>query len=134
MKTILRSPLHPLMSQSTAVISITGRKSGSEYSFPVNYQRDGSIAWITSMKDRTWWKNLRGGAGVLLRIQGKDYQGTGEVFENISDVELYLGEYLEQNPVNAKYFDVGLNDDGEFVPGDLKKAAGDRVMVRVVLS
>jgi hypothetical protein len=134
MKAILLSPLHPLMSKNMAVLLVTGMRSGKTYSFPVNYQRERNIVWITSMKDRTWWRNLRGGANVTLRIQGKDHKGRGEVFENISDVEEYLGEYFKLNPVYAKYFDVRLDEDGEFVLGDMEKAAGDRVMVRVVLS
>ena len=61
-KGILNSPLHPLMSTSTAIIHVTGRKSGRIYSIPVNYERDGNEVMMTSGWDRTWWKNLRGGS------------------------------------------------------------------------
>jgi len=97
-KMILQSPLHPLMSESTAVIFVTGKKSGKTYSFPVNYLRTDKTIWITSMRDRSWWKNLRGGAKVSLHLAGRDYEGQGEVFENTSEVEKYLTEYLLLRP------------------------------------
>lgn len=134
MKMILRSPMHPLMSKDTAIITVTGKKSGTRYSLPVNYQRKDDFILITSMKDRTWWRNLRGGADVRIRIRGEDFRGHAEIFEEQLKVEKHFGEYLQLNPVHAKYFDVGVVGPGEFVPEDLATAARDRVMVRVVLA
>lgn len=133
MKMILRSPFHSLMSGNMAVVSLTGRNSGSVYSIPVNYQREGDIVWITSMRDRSWWKNLRGGVKVLIRLAGNDFDGMGEVFESPQEVQGYLKEYLLLNPAYVKYLDVGLDAAGEFVAEDLIEAAEDRVMVRVSL-
>jgi deazaflavin-dependent oxidoreductase (nitroreductase family) len=134
MKAILRSPVHPLLSKSTAVVSVTGRKSGKVFSFPVNYQREGEIVWIVSMRDRSWWKNLRGGAKVTVRLAGEEYEGRGEVFETKSEVEDNLREYLRVEPDFAKYFNVGVDSEGRLVPEDIAKAAQGRVMVRVILS
>lgn len=58
MKTILRSPLHGLVSENVILITFTGRKSGKTYTTPVNYVRDGEALIILSHDDRTWWKNL----------------------------------------------------------------------------
>ena len=38
---LLRSPLHRLADQQTIAITVTGRKSGKRYTFPVSYIRDG---------------------------------------------------------------------------------------------
>ena len=38
---ILRSPLHAAMSNSTMLLTFSGRKSGRTYTTPVNYVRDG---------------------------------------------------------------------------------------------
>jgi len=133
-KMILQSPFHPLMSESTAVISVMGKKSGKTYSFPVNYLRAGNTIWITSMRNRSWWKNLRGGAKVSLLLAGRDCEGQGEVFEDTSKVVKYLTEYLLLRLANAKYFEVGLDPEGKLIPEDLTRAAEKRVMVRVILS
>lgn len=134
MKLILKSPLHQMMSNNTAVISVPGRKTGRIYSFPVNYQREGDTVWIVSMRDRRWWKNLREGARVSIRLAGLDIVGQGDVFETQQEVEIYLREYLLQQPSSAKYFDVGLDEQGEFAVQDLIKASENRVMVRVRLA
>jgi len=134
MKMILRSPFHSLMSGNTAVVSVTGRNSGRVYSIPVNYQREGDIVWITSMRDRSWWKNLRGGVKVLIRLAGSDFDGMGEVIESPQEVQGYLKEYLLLNPAYAKYLDVGLDSEGNLEQENLAKAAEKRVMVRVTLS
>jgi len=133
-KMILQSPLHPLMSESTAVIFVTGKKSGKTYSFPVNYLRTGKTIWITSMRHRSWWKNLRGGAQVSLLLAGRDCEGQGEVFEDSAEVEKYLSEYLLLRPAYVKYFEVGMDLEGKLIPEDLKRATEERVMVRVILS
>ena len=43
---LLRSPLHPLLSRQLALISVTGRRSGHSYTFPVGYRRAGDRVTI----------------------------------------------------------------------------------------
>jgi hypothetical protein len=78
MKALLRSPLHGLRSGRLALITVTGRKSGREYTFPTGYERDGDTVTITvSWPDqKVWWRNLRdGGAPVRLRLKGEERSG-----------------------------------------------------------
>jgi deazaflavin-dependent oxidoreductase (nitroreductase family) len=83
---MLRSPLHVFMG-GIMLITVTGRKSGRAITTPVNYVRDGDTLLITSKVDRTWWKNLRGGAPVTLLINGKTYQAHATVIEDRATVE-----------------------------------------------
>jgi len=64
MKTLLRSPLHWGISNTTILIAVMGLKSGCEYTPPVNYVRDSHILYIASTRGRKWWRNLRGGMPV----------------------------------------------------------------------
>ena len=73
---LLRSPLHRLISKSVLLITFTGRKSGKKYTTPITYLRDGDTVLMTT--DSPWWKNLRGGALVTLRIRGREYVGVVE--------------------------------------------------------
>lgn len=80
-KAALRSPLHPLLSRQLALITVTGRRSGREYTFPVAYRRRGETVEITVgwPARKRWWRNLRdGGAPVRLRLGGETRSGHAE--------------------------------------------------------
>jgi hypothetical protein len=77
---LLRSPLHRLASRQLALITVTGRRSGREFTFPVGYRRDGDVVKVPVgwPQRKVWWRNLRGdGAPVRLRIRGRDHTGHG---------------------------------------------------------
>lgn len=85
---ILRSPLHGLLSWGLAVITVTGRKSGRRFSFPVGYQReayDRFVVMVSEAPRKTWWKNYRQPGPVELRIRGRDRRGRAEVVDPDSD-------------------------------------------------
>lgn len=75
MKWLLRSPLHGLVSGKYVLIMFTGRRSGKAYMTPVQYIQAGEELYIITSEGYTWWKNLRGGAEVMLHLRGKDYLG-----------------------------------------------------------
>lgn len=134
MEWILRSPLHGMLSANTLLISVTGRKSGKPITTPVNYVRDGNILSITSYRKRTWWRNLRGGASVTMRLQGKDIQAHANVIEDDSGVANGLMAHLQKVPQYAKYYQVGLDASGRPVAADVARAASDRVIIHVRLA
>jgi deazaflavin-dependent oxidoreductase (nitroreductase family) len=130
---ILRSPLHPLLSGSTLALTYTGRKSGQVYRVPVNYVRDDDRLLATSYRTRTWWRNLRGGAPVALRLQGREVQATGQVIEDEAAAIEALSAYLSRRPSWAKYFRVGRAASGQLDRNDLARAAQERVMIQFQL-
>ncbi len=75
MKWLLCSPLHGMVSGKYVLITFTGRKSGKIYMTPVQYIQAGEELYIITSEGYTWWKNLRGGAEVMLHLRGKDYPG-----------------------------------------------------------
>lgn len=76
-RTLLRSPAHGLVSSHLALITVTGRRSGRSYTFPVGYHRDGDHVTIgIDWPDRKrWWRNLRDEAPVELRLAGERRTG-----------------------------------------------------------
>jgi F420H(2)-dependent quinone reductase len=76
-KTLLRSPAHRLVSGRLALITVTGKKSGRAYTFPVDHERDGDHVTITVgwPERKRWWRNLRGGGSVSLVLGGVERTG-----------------------------------------------------------
>jgi len=76
---LLRSPLHWLMSRSTVLVTVTGRKSGRPYTLPISYhEADGTVTLITR-RDKSWWRNVQGGAPVRLRLRGREIAAHADV-------------------------------------------------------
>ena len=76
---MLRSPLTRWTMGATALITVTGRKTGRTYTTPVNYLLRGQDAYIISRPERTWWRNLRQGGRAILLGRGRERTGTGEI-------------------------------------------------------
>jgi deazaflavin-dependent oxidoreductase (nitroreductase family) len=131
---LLRSPLHGLISKSFMLVTYTGRRSGKMYTVPVNYVQNGPVLTVTSYRQRTWWRNLRGGAPLSVHLRGRDIQATGEVIEDDEGVVTALTAYLQNTPGSARYFKVGLDAAGRPKAADVLRAAGDRVMIRIQLA
>lgn len=131
---LLRSPLHGLMGKGMAVVTVTGRKSGRAISTPVNVLRDGGTLWVTSLRGRTWWRNLCGGAPVSVRLAGRDLKGRGEAIVEPRAVAGGLAAYFQKAPGYARYFNVAFDESGRPDPDDCARAAGERVLVRIDLA
>lgn len=129
MKVILRSPLHGLLSGGIVLVTVRGRKSGKAYTTPVNYLRQGDVLRIVSLRNRTWWRNLRGGSPITLHLQGQDMKGRGTVIEDDQGVVAGLSAHLHQAPRYAKYFGVTLDWNGQPRSEDIVLAAQTRVVV-----
>lgn len=126
---LLRSPFHGMVSGGTMLITVTGRKSGKEITTPVNYIDMGEELLTVSFRRRTWWRNLRGGASVTLRLRGRDVRAHSVVIEVDEGVAEQLGAYFKRVPRYAKYLNVRLDEHGAPVAGDVLKSAKERVVI-----
>ena len=130
---ILRSKMHSPMSESTLVIMLTGRVSGDLISVPVNYVQKGKTIYITSQKNRTWWRNLRGGASVTLCLKGKEVDAWADVKETPIEVAKGIKLFNEAFDTYTRHFGLILDEDGNPDPDRLKELASERVLVVVTL-
>lgn len=79
---VLRSPAHRPLSGTLAVLSVTGRRTGRVHRRPVMWAPvDGAtVVVMVGMPDqKVWWRNLRGGAAVGVRLRGRDRRARGTV-------------------------------------------------------
>jgi deazaflavin-dependent oxidoreductase (nitroreductase family) len=133
-KTIVTSPLHALLGDSFAVITVEGRKSGRHYTTPINVKRQGNAWLAVSMRDRTWWRNLRDGRPASMQVAGRRMTVHGEIVERHAEVVAGLKEYFRQYPGYAKYFHIHLGPDGKLNQAELGQAADERVLIRLISS
>ncbi len=132
MKLVLRSPMHGLVSKTTLLITFTGRKSGKTYTTPVSYSQFGDQVYVFT--HATWWKNLRRGAPVTLRIRGRELQGLAEpVAEDKQAIAARLTEHLRKVPFDAKFYGVTFDDQGNPRTEQVEQAAQTVVMLRFQL-
>jgi len=130
-KFFLRTPLYVFMGD-TMLITVTGRKTGKKYTTPVGFYRKGDALWVLSSRDRTWWRNVSGGAEVEMRIRGKSVSGFAEAILSEEDVAAQVMEYVRHIPMSAKALNVRV-ENGEPHPEDAARLAKDRMFVRVKL-
>ncbi len=131
---IMRSPLHGIVSKNMMLITYQGRKSGKQYTTPVNYleipENGTAVLYTTSYREHVWWRNLRGGVQVTLRLRGEDLPAQAQVIEEHEVVDEALDAYLRQAPHLARYFGVSLQGNGSLDADDLHRAAEKIVVVK----
>jgi deazaflavin-dependent oxidoreductase (nitroreductase family) len=132
MRSLLRSPLSRLVDRGIVLLTVTGRRTGRRFSFPVQYVQDGDTLWITSGAgpEKTWWRNLVGGAPIEVFLRRHPFEGTAEVATHEDDpatVEEGVRRYAERFPRFARR--LGIDSDPEV----MEAYARSTVIVRIYL-
>ena len=132
---LLRAPLHRVMSDSLLLLISTRRRSGKEYALPLNYMRDGATQLAVSAREHSWWRNLRGGAPVTIRLRGRLHLGRTTAFEGAAAVaEGGLLILLRRVPQYWAYWGLALDPAGNAVdPRALARIAAGNTLVRIDL-
>lgn len=106
MALLLRSPLHRLLSGSLMLITFTGRRSGRSFKTPVRYICNDGIVRCFTASENQWWRNLRGGSPVTLRISGQDLLCEAKATNDPENTRKWLVHYLGLFPQDAMYHDI----------------------------
>jgi hypothetical protein len=110
---LLRSPLHSLLSHSTALLTIVTQRSGNRLTFPVNYYlTEERSLLILTYAERAWWRNLHTSARVTLHIAGESRTGCGHALTDPYHIREKLNLMLHAHAMLRRYFDVTLYNDG----------------------
>jgi hypothetical protein len=113
------------------VLAYEGVRSGKAYSFPVGYAEDSE--GLVTFTRFSWWKNFREERPVALRLRGREVRGTAVAVRDPEAVVERFACYLRRNPHEGRYFGVRVSRDGRADPGELARAAGRLVMIRIRL-
>jgi hypothetical protein len=133
MSWVLRSPIHGLLSNSMMLITVKGRKTDRKYTTPVGfYEKDGNL-WVLTSRERTWWRNLKGGAPIELLLKRKPVNGFAEPELDDKTVRERLVEYVQYIPASAKPMGIRVVDNKPNAD-DIARVAKDRLFVKIKLS
>jgi hypothetical protein len=129
---LLRSRLHHWRSDTDMLLLFRGQKTGKTYSIPVCYLRDGDV--ISCITKVGWWRNLRGGVPVTVRVKGEDLAGIADtVVDDPEAIANAMDRLLQAAPVGAKYYAVPLGPDGRATREDLMRSAMYTALIRIQL-
>jgi len=130
MSWVLRSPLHGMLSNSMMLITVTGCKTGKKYTTPVEYFREDGYLWVMTNRNRTWWRNLCGGAEVSLLLKRKPVTAIAETELDEKAVEARMIEYIKHVPQAAKPLGIRM-ENGNANAEDIARTAKDRLFVKI---
>jgi len=130
MSWVLRSPLHGMLSNGMMLITVTGCKTGKKYTTPVEYFREDGNLWVMTSRNRTWWRNLRGGSEVSLLLKRKPVTAFAELDLDAKAVEVHMAEYVKHMPQAAKPLGIRI-ENGIANAEDIARTAKDRLFVRI---
>ena len=130
---VLRSPLHRLLSKKLMVLTVSGRKTGRLYSTPVGrHETDDGLLLVSA--SGSWRHNLRGGAPVVVTIDGLERAAHAELEENPDRVAAIFKTLLDQlGPDNAKDLGLKLNIGRQPTAAEIRPAVASRGIARIRL-
>ena len=115
------------------LITFTGRRSGRRFTTPVRYVRVGEGVRCFTSAENPWWRNLKGGADVTLRIEGKERPFHAVPMErDPARIREALTHYLTQFPQDAAYHGIRLNKDKTLMVADLDRVSHEAIVVEAL--
>jgi hypothetical protein len=113
---LLKSPLHRVLSGSTAVIRYHGRKSGREISTPVQYVRNGEdvLILVGRPESKTWWRNFETERAIDILAQGTWNKMKARAFKGAVEPDVVSGlvdRYLSKFARAARSLGEGTRED-----------------------
>jgi deazaflavin-dependent oxidoreductase (nitroreductase family) len=124
------------LARNLLLLRFRGRKSGVWRTTPVGYAREGDVVVIVTSPAYQWWKNIRDGAEVDVRLDGRWQLGRGRIVppgDPGYDATVAL-QVRQRGPGVLRRFGVAVGDDGRVAPGDRESAAARAHLVRVELA
>jgi deazaflavin-dependent oxidoreductase (nitroreductase family) len=132
---ILCSRLHSMLSGRLIVITYTGKKTGMNYTLPVQYAKsdDELIVVAGYHQHKKWWRNLRQQSTIMVCYRGKWFEASATAFEgDIAAIAPLFPAYLRRFPASARIRGLTFDPNGNVEDAEkLREAAKKVVMVNI---
>lgn len=133
-KTILKSPLHGLLSGDLAVISFPDHRTGKLLSFSVEYQKEKRFIRIICSRKENCWQKFIFGSPVEILIRGVTYRGWAEIIEDPGEILKEWKVLFRHKPEIARTYGIEESDKGEFEFTMLPEALKNHAILRIDVS
>lgn len=111
--TLLRTPgVRSAMGKAFMILTVTGAKTGTKYTTPVQYVRDGARLLVLSQRTRRWWRNLPKCPEVEIVLCGQTIRTVAHLAEGDEEREV-IATTLRLDARTAKFYGVRIDEDGE---------------------
>lgn len=127
--TVLRSPLHFLISRRLMTVEYEGIKSKKKFLVPVSYFTFNND--IYCFTDGKWWHNFKVSRNAALLFKGeRKHVSTLAIRHDRESFFNVLSSLIERFPSDARYYGVELGYDNIPLNGELDKAFSRNVMIK----
>ena len=127
--TLLRSPLHRMMSNMLMLITYKGRKSGKVFTHPIGYfewDKDELLAFTSAR----WWVNMLDSKPVMLLLRGQQIAAIPTPIHERAAVINTLEQFVKRlGTKTAQRLPIGLPRNREPTRADLEAAPTDIALV-----
>lgn len=131
LNTILKSPLHSLLSEHSLVIRYTDREFGKESSFPAYYVQDGNSLYVLIDKSEECWRSLKNGANVKITVRGTEQRGWAEKFRDDDTVIKSFISLLKAVPELLTELDISKDASGAYSKDDMLRALEQHYLLKI---
>ncbi|MCX4092834.1 hypothetical protein [Nocardia sp. alder85J] len=125
-RTLLRSPLHGLLSGKLLTVVVIGRKTGRRIPVPVAYAEDDGVLLIGT--PAAWRRNLKPETPVEVILRGRTVWADWDVVTDEDQIADLYRVILVKNATHGRFVKVSLEPDGSVDRAELR-AAMDRGVV-----
>lgn len=119
------------------LITVTGRRTGRQYTIPVGYQRSGNLLTIlvSEAPKKQWWRNFHDPAPVEVRVKGKALTGIAELSDPKSpEFRTQTEQTLRRLPWMGRVFGVEYRKGRPLDDSQLATLGRNIAMVQVTLN
>ncbi len=127
----LKTPgLGALLGRTFMILTVTGAKTGTRYTTPVQYVRDGNHLLVLSQRHRLWWRNIRSRPAVEVLLKGKTVRTRARLLEG-ADARPALENLLRLNPRLTKFYGLETDPDGAPTPPAIRQLHDAFVVIAI---
>lgn len=133
---VLRSRFHWLLSRGLTLITVTGRRTGRQYTIPVGYLEtpDAVVVLVGDAPSKTWWRNYVDAGPIEVRLRGVPHSGRAVVVAPDSDqFRRTAEEAFRRSRVIPRLFGIAFEPDRGLTAEDAARLAQRAAIVRITL-
>jgi hypothetical protein len=134
--TVLRSPLHWIVSSGLMLITVTGRRTGRHYTIPVGYIEadDAIVIMVADASRKVWWRNYHAAGPIELLLRRTTLHGEALVLPHGSAEFRQRAEAcFRRSRLIGRIFGIAYDDRTGLIDAQLARLRDYAAIVRVTV-